>query len=127
MGSWQGKEHTMSVGQVSGLIAAIAFGLMAIISAWLLVQLVRTMNIMNQFLDDIRVETVPLISKLQTTMDHVNTELERVDGVLTAVESMSQKANSATKVVQEVVTSPIVKVIGMGAGAGKAYSKFKKK
>ena len=85
------------------------------------------MGIMNQFLDDIRVETVPLISKFQTTMDHVNTELERVDGVLTAVESMSQKANSATKVVQEVVTSPIVKVIGIGAGAGKAYSKFKKK
>jgi uncharacterized protein YoxC len=127
MGSWQGKEHTMSVGQVSGLVAAIAFGLMAIISAWLLLQLVKTMGIMNQFLDDIRVETVPLISKFQTTMDHVNTELERVDGVLTAVESMSQKANSATKVVQEVVTSPIVKVIGIGAGAGKAYSKFKKK
>ena len=117
----------MSAGQVSGLIAAIAFGLMAIVSAWLLVQLVKTMGIMNQFLDDIRVETVPLISKFQTTMDHVNTELERVDGVLTAVESMSQKANSATKVVQEVVTSPIVKVIGIGAGAGKAYSRFKKK
>lgn len=117
----------MSVGQVSGLIAAIAFALMAVVTVWLLVQLVRTMGIMNQLLDDVRVETVPLISKFQTTMDHVNTELERVDGVLTAVESMSQKANSATKVVQEVVTSPIVKVIGIGAGAGKAYSKFKKK
>jgi uncharacterized protein YoxC len=117
----------MSIGQVSGLIAAIAFALMAVVTVWLLVQLVRTMGIMNQLLDDVRVETVPLISKFQTTMDHVNTELERVDGVLTAVESMSQKANSATKVVQEVVTSPIVKVIGIGAGAGKAYSKFKKK
>jgi len=100
---------------------------MAIFSAWLLVQLIRTMGILNQFLDDVRVETVPLISRFQTTMDHVNTELGRVDGILTAVESMSQKANSATKVVQEVVTSPIVKVIGVGAGAGKAYSKFKKK
>ena len=117
----------MSVGDVSGLIAAIAFALMAVFTAWLLVQLVRTMGILNQFLDDVRVETVPLMTRLQTTMDHVNTELERVDGVLTAVESMSQKANSATKVVQEVVTSPIVKVIGIGAGAGKAYSKFKKK
>lgn len=126
-GSRKGKERGMSVGQVSGLIAAIAFALMAVVTVWLLVQLVRTMGIMNQFLDDVRVETVPLISKFQTTMDHVNTELERVDGVLTAVESMSQKANSATKVVQEVVTSPIVKVIGIGAGAGKAYSKFKKK
>ena len=117
----------MSVGQVSGLIAAIAFGLMAVFTAWLLVKMVKTMGIMNQFLDDIRVETVPLISRFQTTMDHDNTELGRVDGILKAVESMSQKANSATKVMQEVVTSPIVKVIGIGAGAGKAYSKFKKK
>jgi uncharacterized protein YoxC len=117
----------MSVGQVSGLIAAIAFGLMAVFTAWLLVKLVNTMGIMNQFLDDIRAETVPLISRFQTTMDHVNTELGRVDGILTSVESISQTANSATKVVQEVVTSPIVKVIGIGAGAGKAYSKFKKK
>lgn len=109
------------------MIAAIAFALMSVFTAWLLVQLVKTMGIMNQFLDDIRVGTVPLMGKFQVTMDHVNTELERVDGILTAVESMSRKANSATKVVQEVVTSPIVKAIGISAGAGKAYSKWKKR
>lgn len=117
----------MTVGQVAGLIAAIAFGLMGLFTAWLLYQLVRTMGIANQFLDDVRVETIPLIKRFQVTMDHVNTELERVDGILTAVEGISQKANSATKVVQEVVTSPIVKAIGIGAGAGKAFSKRKKK
>lgn len=117
----------MSIGDVAGLVAAIAFALMAVFTAWLLVQLVRTMGIMNQFLDDVRVETIPLMTRFQQTMDHVNTELDRVDGILTAVESMSQKANNATKMVQEVVTSPVVKAIGIGAGAGKAYSKWKKK
>ena len=117
----------MTVGQVSGLIAAIAFALMSFATIGLLIQLVKTMCITNTFLDDVRVETIPLMTKFQTTMDHVNTELERVDGILTAVESMSQKANSATKTVQEVVTSPIVKVIGISAGAGKAYSRWKNK
>lgn len=117
----------MSVGEVSGLIAAIAFAFMSVFTAWLLYQLVRTMGIMNHFLDDVRGETMPLLSRFQTTMDHVNTELDRVDGILTAVESMSEKANKATKVVQEVVTSPLVKAIGIGAGAGKAYSKWKSK
>jgi uncharacterized protein YoxC len=117
----------MTVGQVAGLIAAIAFGLMGLFTAWLLYQLVRTMGIMNLFLNDIRVETIPLLQRFQTTVDHVNTELDHVDGILTAVEGISQKANSATKVVQEVVTSPIVKAIGIGAGAGKAYGKWKKK
>ncbi len=115
------------MGQVAGLIAAIAFAVMSLFTAWLLFRLVRTMGILNHFIDDVRVETIPLITRLQTTMDHVNNELDRVDGILTAVESMSERANSATKVVQEVVTSPLVKAIGVGAGAGKAYSKWKRR
>ena len=117
----------MSIGQVSGLICAIAFGLIAIFTAWLLAQLVRTIGIMNLFLNDVRVETIPLMTRFQTTMDHVNTELERVDGIVTAIESLSQRVNSATKVAQEVITSPLVKALGVGAGAGKAYFKWKKK
>lgn len=117
----------MTAGEVSGLIAAIAFALMSVFTVWLLYQLVKTMGILNHFLDDVRVETVPLMTKFQTTMDHVNTELDRVDGILTAVESMSQKANNVTKVVQEVVTSPVVKAIGIGAGAGKAFGKWRNK
>jgi len=109
------------------MVAAIAFALMSIFTAWLLYQLVKTMGILNNFLDEVRVETVPLMTRFQTTMDHVNTELDRVDGILTAVESMSEKANNATKVVQEVVTSPLVKAIGIGAGAGRAFSRRKGK
>lgn len=117
----------MTVGEISGLICAVAFGLIAIFTAWLLVQLVRTIGIMNLFLNDVKVETIPLMSRFQTTMDHLNKELERVDNIITAVESMSQRVNTATKVAQEVVTSPLVKALGVGAGAGKAYSKWRKK
>ena len=115
------------MGYVAGLIAAIAFAVIAVLTAWLLYQLIRTMGIINQFLDDVRIETIPLMTRFQTTMDHVNNELDRVYGILSAVESMSQKANSATKVLQDVVTSPIVKAISMSAVAGRAYSKWKKK
>jgi uncharacterized protein YoxC len=117
----------MSVGHVAGLIAAVAFAVSAVFTAWVLYKLVQMLGITNKFLDEVRVETIPLMTRLQTTMDHVNTELDRVDGILTAVEGMTQKANAATKVVQEVVTSPLVKLLGIGAGAGKAYGKWKKK
>jgi uncharacterized protein YoxC len=116
----------MSAGHVAGLIAAIAFAVMAGFTAWVLYKVVVMLSITNLFLDEVRQETIPLMTRLQTTMDHVNTELDRVDGVLTAVEGISKKTNEATKVVQEVVTSPVVKLIGVGAGASKAYSKKKK-
>lgn len=115
-----------TVGNVAGLIAALAFALIAVFMAWVLYKLVQTLSISNNFLDEVRIETIPLMTRFQTTMDHVNLELERVDGILTAVEGMSEKANAATKVVQEVVTSPVVKVLGVGAGAGKAYSRWRK-
>jgi uncharacterized protein YoxC len=117
----------MTVGNVAGLIAAVAFAVMAGFTAWVLYKVVVMLSVTNLFLDEIREETIPMMTRLQVTMDHVNTELTRVDGILTAVEGMSQKTNEATKVVQEVVTSPVVKLIGVGAGAGKAYSKKKKK
>jgi uncharacterized protein YoxC len=117
----------MSAGHVAGLIAAIAFAVMAVFTAWVLYRLADMLGVINLFLDEVRVETIPLMTRFQTTMDHVNTELDRVDGILTAVEGMSQKANSATKVVQEAVTSPIVKLIGISAGAGKAYGRWRKK
>jgi uncharacterized protein YoxC len=115
------------MGYVAGLVAAIAFACMAVFTAILLYQLVKTMGIVNLFLNDVRVETIPLMKKFGTTVDHVNTELDRVDGILTAAESMAEKANSATKVVSEVVTSPIVKIIGVSAGLGRAYTKFKRR
>lgn len=116
----------MSVGQAAGLIAAISFAIMAAFTAWMLFQFVKTISILNQFLDDLRVESIPLVTRVQTTMDHINTQLDRVDGIVTAVESISNKANNATKVVQEVVTSPLVKAVGIGAGASKAYGKWRK-
>jgi uncharacterized protein YoxC len=117
----------MDIGELAGLIAAVAFAVMAVLTAWVLFKLVQMLGITNRFLDEVRVETIPLMTRFQTTMDHVNTELDRVDGILTALEGVSEKANAATKVVQEVVTSPVVKIIGVGAGAGKAYSKWRKK
>ena len=116
----------MSVGEVSGLIAAISFALMSAFTSWMLFQFVKTISILNQFLDDVRNESVPLVSRLQTTIDHVNTQLDRVDGIMTAAESISNKANNATKVVQEVITSPLVKAMGITAGATKAFGKWKK-
>ena len=40
--------------------------------------------------------------------------------------ALTSNAPKAAKVAQEVVTSPLVKALGVGAGAGKAYSKWKK-
>ena len=83
-------------------------------------KLARTMAITNGILDDIRRETVPLMGKLQTTMDHINNEMGYVDGVLKSAETLAARANSMTKAAQSLVTSPLMRVLSLGLGVRKA-------
>jgi hypothetical protein len=83
-------------------------------------KLSRTMAITNNILDDIRKETVPLMGRLQTTIDHINNEMGYVDGVLKSAEKLATRANSMTQAAQSLVTSPLVRVLSLGLGVQRA-------
>jgi len=111
-----------TVGAVTGLAIAGSFALFMIAATWVMFKLSRTLSITNLFLDDVRKQTIPLMTRFQTTMDHLNHELELVDGIMESGERMASRINSMTKVVQKVVSSPLVKIIGVGAGVQKAIA-----
>lgn len=111
-----------TVGAISGLAIACSFALFMIAATWVMFKLSRTLSITNLFLDDVRKQTIPLMTRFQTTMDHLNHELELVDGIMESGERMASRLNSMTKVVQKVVSSPLVKIIGVGAGVQRAIA-----
>lgn len=111
------------MGGTAALICAISFGVFMLAAALVTLKLARTMSITNRMLDDIRKQVVPLMGKLQTTMDHVNTEMGYVDGVLAAVERLAERADSMTKAAQSLFSSPLVKVLTLGMGARKALGR----
>ncbi len=111
------------MGGTAALICAVSFGLFMLAAALVTFKLARTMSITNRMLDDIRKQVIPLMGKLQTTMDHVNTEMGYVDGVLAAVERLAERADSMTKAAQSLFSSPLVKVLTLGMGARKAFGK----
>lgn len=75
----------------------------------------------------VKKELSPLISKLNTTIDEVNTELSRVDGIVQSAERVSKTVDSTTKAAQEVISSPLIKLVSISAGIKKALSTFGKK
>jgi len=83
-------------------------------------KLARTLSITNRMLNDVRREAVPLLSKLQTTMDHVNEEMVHVDGVLKSLQQLAGRANAVTKAAERVLTSPLVRILSLGVGAQRA-------
>lgn len=108
------------MGGIAALICAVSFALLMLSLAAVAWKLSRTMAVTNRILDDIRRETLPLLGKLQTTMDHVNREMEYVDGVLETVGSLASRLDSMTVAVQQVVTSPLVRFLSLGIGARRA-------
>ena len=111
------------MGGTAALVCAVSFGVFMLAAALVTLKLARTMSITNRMLDDIRKQVVPLMGKLQTTMDHVNTEMGYVDGVLAAVERLAERADSMTKAAQSLFSSPLVKVLTLGMGARKALGR----
>ncbi len=111
-----------TVGAITGLTIAVSFALFMLTATWVMLKLVRTLSITNNFLDDVRKQTIPLMTRFQTTMDHVNKELELVDGMVESGEKIFSRVNSMTRMVQEVVASPVVRILGVGAGIQKAVA-----
>jgi len=111
------------LGGVAALVCAISFGLFMIAAALVTFKLARTMSITNRMLDDIRRQVIPLMGKLQTTMDHVNTEMGYVDGLLAAVQRLAERADSMTRAAQSIFSSPLVKVLTLGMGARRAFAR----
>lgn len=108
------------MGGIAALVCAVSFALFMLALAMVTLKLARSLSITNRILDDIRHEAVPLLTKLQTTMDHVNEEMARVDGVLASVERVAGSVNAATKAAQKALTSPLARVLGLGVGARRA-------
>ncbi len=69
----------MSVGDVAGLIAAIAFVLLVGLLAIPLLKLGKVLDEARRLVGSVTDETVPLINEVTTTVGLTNHQLERVD------------------------------------------------
>jgi len=117
----------ISVGGVAGLIAAIAWAFIVLFLALVLVNLFRVLESTKMLIDGIREETVPLLSEVKTTVSGVNKELDRADGLLESVGNIAKSAERVAHVVEQTVSSPLIKVVAFGAGASRAVRRLRKK
>jgi ABC-type transporter Mla subunit MlaD len=75
-------------------------------------------------LADMAREFVPILSRLQTTVDEVNSELGKIDEITGSVVHMTGAIENTTSAVQNAISSPVKKVAGVSAGLGEALSSF---
>ena len=101
------------------IILAAFWGLLVLFLCVVLINTFRVLESTKMLIDGIRQETVPLLGEVKTSVQGVNKELERVDGMLVSAGSIVQRVERVSALVEQAASGPLAKVIGLAAGIGK--------
>ncbi|MEO7746240.1 MAG: DUF948 domain-containing protein [Actinomycetota bacterium] len=112
----------MSVGDVAGLIAAIAFVALVAFLAVPILKLGRLIDDARGTVQGVTTETVPLLREVTTTVTTTNGELERVSAITTNVQQITTNASALTALFAATLGSPLIKVAAFTYGVRQAFS-----
>jgi uncharacterized protein YoxC len=116
----------VTAGEVAAVIAAVAVAIISVGMLFALSSLIRTLRALRSSVEQLRTETLPLVSQLRGTVGQANAELERVDNLLSTAESVGATVDSASRLAYLFFANPVVKVLAFGAGTGRAYRRLRR-
>ena len=116
------RVGAMSVGDVAGLIAAIAFVLLVGALAVPLLKLGGVLDETRSMIKGVSDETVPLLSEVTTTVTTTNAQLVRVDAITSNVQAATTNVSAMTALFAATLGGPVVKVAAFSYGVRSALA-----
>lgn len=116
---------TMSGGDIALIVLAVFWGVLVGFLCLVLLNTFRILESTKMLIDGVREETMPLLKEVKGSVERANRELDRVDGMLVSAGEMVKRAEKLTGLVEQAASSPLIKIISLGAGLKKAASRFK--
>ena len=110
----------MSAGQIAGLVAAGAFLLLVLLLVRPLAKLARTLDEATIAIRKAHENSDPLFAGANTTISHVNTQLERVDGITSNARAVSGNVSALTSLFTATLGGPLVKTAALSYGVSRA-------
>ncbi|MEV8442286.1 DUF948 domain-containing protein [Actinosynnema sp. NPDC051121] len=110
----------MSPGQIAALVAAGAFVLLVLLLAIPLIKLGRTLDEATIAIRKAHQNSDPLFTGANTTITHVNTQLERVDGITANARAVTGNVSALTSLFTATLGGPLVKAAALSYGVSKA-------
>ncbi|MFC4555167.1 DUF948 domain-containing protein [Georgenia faecalis] len=100
----------MSIGDIAGIIAALAF---VVLVAFLAVPLLKLGRVLDAATDSVRQITehaVPVVDEAAATIAASNAQLGKVDVITTSAAEVSQNVSAVTTLVSATVGAPLIKL-----------------
>ena len=113
----------MSAGEWAGLIAALALVLLVLLLAIPLLKLGRALDETTLTIRQTREQTAPILLQANTTVAHVNSNLERVDDITGNAANVSSNVAALSSVVAATLGTPLIKVAAFSYGVRSAAKK----
>ena len=115
----------MSWSDVASLALAIFLVLVGVGLFYLFFRLGGLFGQLDTSVEEITDETVPILTRVQVTVDEVNAQLGHVDEIMTTAVSATKSAEQAASTVSKAVTAPARALSRVTASAGEALRSFK--
>jgi uncharacterized protein YoxC len=110
------------LGDIAGLIAAIAFVLLVGALALPLVKLGKVLDETRLSVRELTEHTVPILDEATTTVAQTNVQLERVDAITSSAATVTQNVSALSSLFAATVGGPMIKVAAFSYGVRRAIS-----
>ena len=110
----------MSGGEIAALVAAGAFVLLVLLLAVPILKLGRTLDETTLAVRKAHEGAQPLLLNAQTTVEQVNRELARVEGITQNAQAMTSNAAALSSVFATTLGGPAIKVAAFSYGIRRA-------
>lgn len=115
----------MSGAEVAALVVAVAATLALCLLLAVTWALVRAARDLRDGVTRLQAETEALVAELAANAAATERELERIDRVFAAAESVTDTMDNASRLAYRTVGSPVVKGMALATGANQAYRRFR--
>jgi uncharacterized protein YoxC len=114
-----------TAGDTALIVLAAFWGLLVLALCVVLLNTFRVLESTKVTIDTMREETVPLLREIKRAIEKTNGHLDRVGTVLDSAGSVAKRVEKVSGLIEEAAASPLVKLIGFGAGVRKAATRFR--
>lgn len=82
------------------------------VGIWALTEMVTTARSVRRLSENMDARLNPLIEKADVSLDLLNAEMMRIDGIVTQVEEVSDRVSTTSEAVTDVVRAPMAFIVG---------------
>lgn len=114
----------MSASDLAAVLVAVSAAAAFVVVLVAVQSLLRALRELRASLEVLERQTVPLLEELRATVDEAGAEVERVDELLDAAETIASTVESASRLSYLAFRRPLIRLVALFRGIGRFFRRL---